>query len=115
LVRLEGLDPTSFRMLFLGLPDPYQAAFEVDFGFFGRTTLAISYPSPPIVLGYADGSDALVRPFSKPSPMPPEVIGYVIALQGLEAFLTTYYPDPYGPAHTLVGYRASTVATIEIR
>jgi hypothetical protein len=115
LVRIEGVDPSSFRMLFLGLPDLFQAGFEVEFGYFGRATLGIAYPSPPIVLGYADGSDSILRLFAKPAPIPPEVVGYVIALQGLEAFLTTYYPDPFGPAYTHVGYRASSVATIEIR
>ena len=112
LVELDRIDRDAVAFLFLGLPNPTGAPFRMDFGYFGHVDLTIAYPSAPILLGLPDVAGHAELLFARPTPLPPEVVGYTLAVQGVEAFFIRYVGDLQGNIWTVASYRPTAAATI---
>ncbi len=112
LVELDRLDRDAVAFLFLGLPNPTAAPFRMDFGHFGHVDLAIAYPSAPILLGLPDLAGHAELMFARPTPLPPEIVGYTLAVQGVEAFFVHFVGDAMGHLWTVASYRPTATATI---
>jgi hypothetical protein len=115
LVEMNAVHRDAVAFFFLGLPNPTQELFRVDLGFFGHVDLDIAYPSAPVLLGLPDVNGHAEMLIARPTPLPPEIVGYVLALQGVEAFFVTYVGDAQGNLWTTASYRPTASAELVIQ
>ncbi|HYC79269.1 MAG TPA: hypothetical protein VEI02_16750 [Planctomycetota bacterium] len=122
-VTLEDAQPGAPTFLFIGLPNPSGATFLLDLGFYGSLGMDIAYPDAVVELGVAGGDGLISAFFSRPASLPPELIGFTLALQAVEVTWELFLPpipgggatDAAGPYHVRMTYRKSTVAELVVQ
>lgn len=114
-VSLDGMRPEAIGFLYLGLPNMGGAPVRVDLGFFGHFDLDVLYPVGPILVGVPDGAGHADVVLARPVPMPVELLGYKLALQGVEATFQHFFGDAKGDVQTVARYRPTAAVTFLLR
>lgn len=113
-VTAREVDKGATVLLFIGYPSASSFGSHVDLGPFGSVDLGLAYAGVVMVMPSGANAGSAQLFFARPDPMPPELIGLILALQAVQATPTLVPSGVLKPGGQVFDFELSQVVQVKL-